>query len=67
MERFSKDHCGISVSIRKNVNEKMSMEDVMVGLPSLQGMWRGPRGFLAGVVNGSVSLVSHVTAGTVTR
>lgn len=31
-----------------------------------QGIWRGPRGFLAGIVNGSASLVSHVTAGTVT-
>ena len=31
-----------------------------------QGIWRGPRGFLAGILNGSASLVSHVTAGTVT-
>jgi vacuolar protein sorting-associated protein 13B len=31
-----------------------------------QGIWRGPRGFLAGIFNGSASLVSHVTAGTVT-
>lgn len=31
-----------------------------------KGIFRGPRGFVAGIVNGSASLVSHVTAGTVT-